>query len=138
MSSMITNIAPTKASGEPDPGIVQNYKARLQALHAHTAAHSVPSITGKTVSPHLLRHACAVHTLEATGDVRKVSLWLGHSSLQATEMYLRADPTDKPGYARQMAPSQPPEGQVQGCAGRVARNARRRLNPPILWKPDSC
>ena len=95
MSSMITNIAPTKASGEPDPGIVQNYKARLQALHAYTAAHSVPSITGKTVSPHLLRHACAVHTLEATGDVRKVSLWLGHSSLQATEMYLRADPTDK-------------------------------------------
>ena len=95
MSSMITNIAPTKASGEPDPGIVQNYKARLQALHAHTAAHSVPSITGKTVSPHLLRHACAVHTLEVTGDVRKVSLWLGHSSLQATEMYLRADPTDK-------------------------------------------
>ena len=95
MSSMITNIAPTKASGEPDPGIVQNYKARLQALHAHTAAHSVPSITGKTVSPHLLRHACAVHTLEVTGDVRKVSLWLGHSSLQATEMYLRVDPTDK-------------------------------------------
>ena len=95
MSSMITNIAPPKASGEPDPGIVQNYKARLQALHAHTAAHSVPSITGKTVFPHLLRHACAVHTLEATGDVRKVSLWLGHSSLQATEMYLRADPTDK-------------------------------------------
>ena len=95
MSSMITNIAPPKASGEPDPGIVQNYKARLQALHAHTAAHSVPSITGKTVSPHLLRHACAVHTLEATGDVRKVSLWLGHSSLQTTEMYLRADPTDK-------------------------------------------
>ena len=45
--------------------------------------------------PHLLRHACAIHTLEATGDVRKVSLWLGHSSLQTTEMYLQADPTDK-------------------------------------------
>ena len=41
------------------------------------------------------RHACALHTLEATGDVRKVSLWLGHSSLQTTEMYLQADPTDK-------------------------------------------
>ena len=41
------------------------------------------------------RHACAFHTLEATGDVRKVSLWLGHASLQTTEMYLRADPADK-------------------------------------------
>ena len=32
MSSMITNIASREASGEPDPGIVQDYKARLQAL----------------------------------------------------------------------------------------------------------
>ena len=32
MSSMITNIASSEASGEPDPGIVQNYRARLQAL----------------------------------------------------------------------------------------------------------
>ena len=34
-------------------------------------------------------------TLQATGDIRKVALWLGHSSLQTTEMYLRADPTEK-------------------------------------------
>lgn len=36
-----------------------------------------------------------MHTLEATRDVRKVSLWLGHGSLQSTEVYLRADPTEK-------------------------------------------
>ena len=36
-----------------------------------------------------------MHTLHATGDVRKVSLWLGHASVQTTEMYLRADPTEK-------------------------------------------
>ena len=39
-------------------------------------------------------------------------------------------------YARQVAPSQPPERQIQGCAGRVARDARRHLNQPILWEPD--
>ena len=76
-------------------GMTRRGFAKRLALHAQTAAHSVPSITRKTVSPHLLRHACALHTLEATGDIRKVSLWLGHSSLQTTEMYLRADPTDK-------------------------------------------
>ncbi len=76
-------------------GMTRRGFAKRLSLHAQTAAHSVPSITRKTVSPHLLRHACALHTLEATGDVRKVSLWLGHSSLQTTEMYLRADPTDK-------------------------------------------
>ena len=76
-------------------GMTRRGFAKRLSLHAQTAAHTVPSITRKTVSPHLLRHACALHTLEATGDVRKVSLWLGHSSLQTTEMYLHADPTDK-------------------------------------------
>jgi integrase/recombinase XerD len=36
-----------------------------------------------------------MHTLKATRDIRKVSLWLGHASLQSTEIYLRADPTEK-------------------------------------------
>ena len=33
--------------------------------------------------------------LQATGDLRKVSLWLGHADMQTTEVYLRADPTEK-------------------------------------------
>lgn len=33
--------------------------------------------------------------LRATGDIRKVSLWLGHAVIQTTEVYLRADPTEK-------------------------------------------
>ena len=33
--------------------------------------------------------------LQATGDLRKVSLWLGHANVQTTEIYLRADPTEK-------------------------------------------
>ena len=33
--------------------------------------------------------------LQATGDIRKVSLWLGHADIQTTEAYLRADPTEK-------------------------------------------
>ena len=36
-----------------------------------------------------------MHVLQAAGDIRKVSLWLGHASLQSTEIYLRADPTQK-------------------------------------------
>ena len=33
--------------------------------------------------------------LTATKDIRKVSLWLGHSTIQTTEMYLQADATEK-------------------------------------------
>ena len=36
-----------------------------------------------------------MHMLHATHDIRRVSLWLGHASLQSTEIYLRADPTEK-------------------------------------------
>jgi hypothetical protein len=47
-----------------------------------------------------------MHTLIATHDIRKVSLWLGHTSLQSTEIYLRADPTEKPeALAAVMPPS---------------------------------
>ena len=63
--------------------------------HVTAAAKVEPSIADKRVTPHVLRHSCAMHTLQATGDVRKVSLWLGHASVQTTEMYLRADPTEK-------------------------------------------
>ena len=63
--------------------------------HVAAAARTAPSIADKHVTPHVLRHSCAMHTLQATGDVRKVALWLGHASMQTTEMYLRADPTEK-------------------------------------------
>ena len=67
----------------------------ILARHAETAAIAQPSIAGKKVSPHVLRHSCAMHMLQATHDIRKVALWLGHASLQSTEAYLRADPTEK-------------------------------------------
>jgi integrase/recombinase XerD len=67
----------------------------ILAKHVATASRAAPSIAAKRVSPHVLRHTCAMHTLQATRDVRKVSLWLGHASLQSTEVYLRADPTEK-------------------------------------------
>lgn len=63
--------------------------------HVRTASAKQPSLAKKRISPHSLRHSCAMCTLQATGDIRKVALWLGHASLQSTEVYLRADPTEK-------------------------------------------
>ena len=69
--------------------------AHRLALHAQTAAAAAPSIADKQIFPHILRHSCACHILEATSDIRKVSLWLGHASIQSTEIYLRTDPAGK-------------------------------------------
>ena len=67
----------------------------ILAKHVATAVRTQPTIGSKRVTPHVLRHTCAMHTLQATRDIRRVSLWLGHASLQSTEIYLRADPTEK-------------------------------------------
>ena len=63
--------------------------------HARVAARICPSLRGRTVSPHQLRHSCAVIMLQATRDIRRVALWLGHADVSTTEVYLRIDPTEK-------------------------------------------
>ena len=63
--------------------------------HAETASQKCPSLSKKQISPHVLRHTCAMIVLQATQDIRKVSLWLGHSNLATTEVYTRADPAEK-------------------------------------------
>jgi integrase/recombinase XerD len=63
--------------------------------HVRTARHHCPSLTTKRVHPHVLRHTCALTVLQATKDLRKVSLWLGHAHMQTTEIYTRVDPSVK-------------------------------------------
>ena len=52
--------------------------------HVAIAARKQPGLDKKRVSPHVLRHTCAMVVLQATGDIRKVSLWLGHATLPPT------------------------------------------------------
>ena len=68
---------------------------RVLAKHVAAAGDRCPSLRDKRVSPHVLRHTCALNTLQATRDLRKVALWLGHASTQTTDIYLQADPTEK-------------------------------------------
>ncbi len=63
--------------------------------HVQIATERCPSLKQKRISPHVLRRTAAMMVWQATADIRKVSLWLGHTSIQSTEVYLRADPTEK-------------------------------------------
>ena len=63
----------------------------LLAKHVNIATAVCPSLRGKTVSPHVLRHTCAVNLLRAGVDIATIALWLGHSDIRATQIYLHAD-----------------------------------------------
>jgi integrase/recombinase XerD len=63
--------------------------------HTRAAAEQCVTLKGRSVSPHQLRHSCAIVMLQATRDIRKVALWLGHADVRTTEIYVRVDPSEK-------------------------------------------
>lgn len=63
--------------------------------HAEAAASSCPSLASKVVSPHVLRHTAAMRLLHAGVDLTVIALWLGHESIETTQMYVHADLTLK-------------------------------------------
>lgn len=64
---------------------------RLVTRHAKTAQRRCPSLTRKHVSPHVLRHTAAMELLGHGVDRAVIALWLGHESVETTQMYLHAD-----------------------------------------------
>jgi site-specific recombinase XerD len=63
--------------------LVERYAAR--------AAAGVPSLAGKRVSPHVIRHTTATHLLRAGVDINTIRAWLGHVSLATTNIYAEVD-----------------------------------------------
>jgi integrase/recombinase XerD len=72
-----------------------------------------PSLIGKRVSPHVLRHSTAMELLNHGVDQSVIALWLGHESVETTQVYMHADlrlkekalariaaPTSRPGRYR--------------------------------------
>lgn len=104
--------------------------AYLLDKYVDIATRSVPSLRKKRVSPHVLRHTCAMLTLQATRDVRKVALWLGHAHLTTTEVYLRADPTEQLDALAKVAPFGLRPGRFKGADRLMAMLAEARTIAP--------
>jgi site-specific recombinase XerD len=71
------------------PGQIPNQPLGREAVADAIAQAAKRAGLTKPVSPHSLRHAYAVHLLEAGADVRRIQLLLGHRSLSTTARYLR-------------------------------------------------
>jgi integrase/recombinase XerD len=63
----------------------------LATRYAHVAQQRCPSLKEKRVTPHVLRHSAAMRLLAHGVDRSVIALWLGHESLDTTQMYLHAD-----------------------------------------------
>jgi integrase/recombinase XerD len=73
--------------------------------YTRIAAAACPTLTGKTVTAHVLRHTCAMRLLHAGVDTSVIALWLGHVSVDTTQIYLHADLTLK---QKALARTRPP------------------------------
>jgi site-specific recombinase XerD len=63
----------------------------ILAKHIVTAAKTCPSLLRKKVTPHVLRHTVAMELLQAGVDRAVIALWLGHESVETTQIYLDAN-----------------------------------------------
>ena len=59
--------------------------------YAKKVSERMPSLTTKRVSPHTIRHTTATHLLRAGVDINTIRAWLGHVSLNTTNIYAEVD-----------------------------------------------
>jgi integrase/recombinase XerD len=82
---------PTRA-GTP---LTRDAVAALVEKHAAKAAQHQPSLATKRVTPHVLRHSCAMSLLRRGVDRTVIAMWLGHERLDTVGIYTHADMTIK-------------------------------------------
>lgn len=80
----------------------------LLAKHVVTAAKTCPSLQQRRVTPHMLRHTTAMELLQAGMDRAVIALWLGHESVETTQIYLDANLAMK---EQALLKTAPPEGK---------------------------
>ncbi len=84
---------------------------RLVRKHVAKAAEICPSLACKHVSPHVLRHSAAMQLLKNGVDRTVIALWLGHESVETTQMYVHADIAMKEEAMARTQPVEVPPGR---------------------------
>ena len=64
---------------------------RIVTQYGEVAAKSLATMKEKRISPHSVRHTTAVHLLRAGVDINTIRAWLGHVSLDTTNIYAEVD-----------------------------------------------
>jgi integrase/recombinase XerD len=86
---------------------------KIVARHAQSASATCPPLASKRITPHTLRHTCAMRLLWAGIDTSVIALWLGHERAETTQVYLHADLVLKEKALQRTAPLHVPPGRYQ-------------------------
>ena len=81
--------------------------------HVATAAVKCPSLKNKRVSPHVLRHTTAMDLLQEGVEPLTIALWLGHESVETTQIYLDASLAMKQAVLDKTTPPQGKPGRYK-------------------------
>jgi integrase/recombinase XerD len=77
--------------GRPNQPLTRFGIYRVVTNYGALAAMSQPSMAAKRISPHTIRHTSAVHMLRGGADINTIRAWLGHVSLDTTNVYAEVD-----------------------------------------------
>jgi len=73
------------------PKLSRDALESLVRKYAIEASKRCATLVGKKISPHVLRHSTAMNLLRHGVDQTVIALWLGHESVDTTQIYLHAD-----------------------------------------------
>jgi len=85
----------------------------LLAKHVTMARKQCPSLTKKHITMHGLRHSAAMDLLQRGVDRAVIALWLGHESVETTQVYLHADMAMKEAALAKTAPNKTSHGRYR-------------------------
>jgi len=130
-AKVLRDILAPRLDGSKDAAVFLNVRGQpITRYGIHTlvrrtvkkAAVTTPSLQGKRVSPHTIRHTTAVHLLHAGVDINTIRAWLGHVSLETTNRYAEIDLEMK-------------EAALDACAVRDPTEHHEAQTP--IWRKDS-
>ena len=131
-----------RAGEDDEPLFVSNRGERLSRdaverivrKYVNVASDNCRTLKTKRVSPHVLRHSAAMGLLHTGVDCMVIALWLGHESVETTQMYIHADLRLKEQAMEKTKPIGSPGGRYRPNY-QVDGIPRRALIMPTIPRP---
>jgi integrase/recombinase XerD len=100
VAELLKELITKRGMAQPEERVFLNHRKQpltrygiryLLTKYCELAKKHTPTLVGKRLHPHSMRHSTAVHLLKSGVDIVTISHWLGHSSINTTHRYASVD-----------------------------------------------